>query len=367
MLLRQVRNVGAVLLLVVSTASAYSVLPPPQTGDLYVTDSGSDSILSISPQGDVSVAITTAEILAVTGQASVSFRSKAIAFDSLRNMYFTQRTADPVGPAGFYDAILKKSPGGLTMLTTDEQIMTATGAAFASPTGLAFGPDGKLYSPDDITDDGSVLRVDPVTGAVSVVVSHATLVSALGAGVDLEVGIVGTPGGALYGLSDGVPDTVFKIDAAGAVSVVADGAPFADLDVYMTRAPNGDLIVADNHNADTIHRVTPAGSVSTFLSKAEMEAVTGGTVDLEGGLAFDSYGNFYLVEENTDSILKFEPVGGGWTGSVWVSASDIQAVTGAMPILNGGIAFDPVPEPLTALAVLSCLAAVGGYIRKRVP
>ena len=354
------------MLLVVSAANAYSLLPPPLTGGLYVTDSGSDSILYISPLGDVSVAITTQEILAVTGQESVSFRSKGIAFDSLRNLYFTQRTAQPVGVTGFYDALLKKTPGGLTMLATDEQIMTATGAAYASPTGLAFGTDGMLYTPDDITGAGSVLRVDPVTGAVSVFVSNATLVSALGAEMDLEVGIVGGLDGALYGLSDGVPDTVFKIDAAGAVSVLADGAPFMDLDVYMTRAPNGDLIIADNHDADTIHRVTPAGVVSTFLSKAAMEAVAGGPVDLEAGLAFDSDGNFYLAEENTDSILKFEPVGGSWTGSVWVSAADIEAVTGVMPILNGGIAFDPVPEPVTALAVLSCMAALSGYIRKRV-
>lgn len=50
--------------------------------------------------------------------------------------------------------------------------------------------------------------------------------------------------------------------------------------------------MSDDGGADTIFRVTPAGVVSTFLSEAAIEAVIGGDADLEGGIAFDSLGNF---------------------------------------------------------------------------
>jgi hypothetical protein len=90
--------------------------------------------------------------------------------------------------------------------------------------------------------------------------------------------------------------------------------------VFITRVANGDLMVADDSGADTVHRVTPTGVVSTFLSKAELDLVTGFVVDLEGGIAFDSSGNFYLAEANLDSILRFDAAG---TSTVWVSAADI--------------------------------------------
>mgnify|MGYP001613494194 CR=1 FL=1 len=87
--------------------------------------------------------------------------------------------------------------------------------------------------------------------------------------------------------------------------------------------------------------VTPVGAVSTFLSKAALEAITTPfTVDLDGGIAFDSSGNFYLAEANSDSILRFDA---GLTGTAWVPAASIQAVTNAIADLQGGIAFAPAP------------------------
>jgi hypothetical protein len=61
-------------------------------------------------------------------------------------------------------------------------------------------------------------------------------------------------------------------------------------------------------------------------------------VDLEGGIAFDSSGNFYLADANLDSILRFDI---SLTGTVWVPAASIQAVTNAATDLQGGIAFAP--------------------------
>ena len=126
---------------------------------------------------------------------------------------------------------------------------------------------------------------------------------------------------------------------------MASGDPFQDLDAFITLAPNGDLIVADD-KTDTVYRVdTGDGSVSTFLSKEQIETVAGDGVDLEGGIAFDVDGNFYLADEKTDRILKWpadDPDAGTINpdaGEVFVTDASISAVTGEEADLEAGIFF----------------------------
>lgn len=322
-----------------SMAATPPLLPFDGTGDLFVLDSGSDNILRITPGGVVTIEVTKAEIMAATGEGGADLYDDGIAVDAAGALYFTE---------SWSDSILKKAPGGaVTVLTTEAAIMAATGLGSADPDGLAFGSDGFLYVCDANPD--SVLKVNPTTGAVTVYVTKAALEAlAVITSVALRSGIVGDEAGNIYVASDGIPDAIFAIAPGGIPWVLASG-PFADLHVFMTRAPNGDLIVADNAGADTIYRVTLAGVVSTFLSEAQLEAVTGQDVDLEGGIAFDSAGNFYVAEEDTDNILKFDP---SLIGSIWVTAANMLAVTGVRPNLEAGIAFAPLPPPPPA--------AVGG-------
>ncbi len=342
------------ILAAVSPAAADPLLPFSRTGDLFVLDDGSDSVLRIGSDGSVSVAISKAEILAVTGQPNVGFFALGIAFDGVVGgaMVFTE---------GLSDAVLKWADGSLTILTTEAAIAVATGSPDAEPRGLAFDSDGSLFA--NVTtlsgspiDFDAVLKIDPATGDVSLHVSQAQLEplvpnpNPLFDPVNLEVAIVGGPGGVIYTASRTLPDVIFEIAADGTPSFLAGGSTsiFGDFD-YMTRALNGDLIIADDQGPSgggllggAIFRVTPAGVVSTFISEVQIVAVTGDTAaTLEGGMAFDSLGNFYVVESRSDSILKFDS---SLNGRIFVSAADIQAVTGVAPNLNSGIAFEPAPS-----------------------
>jgi len=312
------------------------LLPFNNTGDLFVLDHGSYNILRITPSGVITIEVTTAQIMAATGWAGVGFRDRGIAFDAAGSLYFAAYDyLDPTPEST--GAILKcNTVGALAVLTTAAQILAATADTDdeSMPNGIAFGSDGMLYVNEDASE--TVLQINPSTGGVSVYVSQATF-EALGGItlVDFNSPIVGAEGGIIYTASDDDPDAIFAIAPTGTPSVLASGSPFNDLDVFMTRALNLDLIIADD-SIDTIHRVTPAGVVSTFLSEAQLEAVTGADVDLEGGIAFDSSGNFYVAEENSDSILRFDSA---LNGSVWIPAAAMQAVTGMAPDLDGGIAF----------------------------
>jgi len=152
----------------------------------------------------------------------------------------------------------------------------------------------------------------------------------------------------VYTASDATPDAIFAISPGGAPSVLASGDPFKDLDVFMTRAPGGDLIICDNSSADVVYRVDPStGDLSIFLTEAQILAAIGypgqTDVDLEGGIAFDSQGYFYLAEEDSDNIGKFDSSG---NGEIFVSGSDMGAATGEDNAdLEAGIAFAPPPAP----------------------
>lgn len=143
----------------------------------------------------------------------------------------------------------------------------------------------------------------------------------------------------------------------------------------MTRSPNGDLIICDNSGGDIIYRVDPStGAVSTFLTEAQILAAIGDPgqtdVDLEGGIAFDSRGYFYLAEEESDHILKFDSAG---NGQIFVSETDIAAVTGDEEgaDLEGGIAFAHVTQapaltPVGIIALIGLLSVVVAIsVRKR--
>jgi hypothetical protein len=262
--------------------------------------------------------------------ASVSFINRGIAFDAAGTLYFTESISG---------SILRRATGGTVSVLAGRTAITAAASGAGDPRAIAFGSDGFLYVNDNSSN--SVLRLNPSTGAVSVFVSKATLDTLPGVSpVNLAGGIVGDALGNIYVVSAPAAgqQAVLKIASGGLPSVLASSVPFSDLDVFITRAANVDLLVADDSGADTVHRVTPAGLVSTFLSESQLSLVTGALVDLEGGLALDSLGRFYLAEANSDSVLRFDTA---LTGQVWVPKATIQAVTNAAPDLQGGIAFAP--------------------------
>jgi len=347
------------------------LLPFEWTGDLYVLDDGSGSVLKIDPEtGAVFVEISKSEIKDVTEEYSVSFKNCGIAFDcNTGAMFFTENRSD---------SILKYVGEVLTTLVSksdmrDQIVSEKFGWGWISPQprAIAFGSDGYLYVGEENTD--SVLMVHPDTGDVSVYVTRGELDDALDWWLmypDLEGGIVGGLSGFIYVTSAGWPDVIYAIappETEGddpLPSVLDTDNVFEGLDVFMTRAPNGDLIVSDNRShwwweTDAIFRVAlddvdSVGDIDVFLTRDELRDVAGESADLQGGIAFDGDGNFYVAEENTDSILIFpsvDPATGSidpGDGQVLVDESDILFATkksysyGERVDLEGGIAFSPL-------------------------
>jgi Ca2+-binding RTX toxin-like protein len=314
-------------------------------------DEGSDSIVSISSDGVRAEVVTQEQIMSLTGEVNADMDNRGIALDSEGNLFFSELESDAI--------LMKPADGGdLVMVASRSDIMNATGATYADPKSLAVGSDGMVYVSDDASD--SVLQIDPTTGTVTHFVSETALLALPGmASIEMDGGIVAAPDGTLYVSSAGSPDTIFAIDqATGDASILASGSPFSNLDVYLTLAPNGDLIVADDTNADTIHRVVTrgadAGTVTTFLSESQIEAVTGGDVNLEGGIGFDALGNFYISDENDDAIYQWSGYDAGsgtidsTSGQLYVSQNQLINTSGGDPDLEGGMVFLNTSQNVTA-------------------
>ncbi len=314
------------------------LIPFEHTASLFVLEQGCGCILEITPGGEVGVAVSRAEILEVTGGSEVNFSEQGIAFTPDGAMYFAE---------GQEEVLMRRTVRGvLSIVATEEDILQALTARQAniSPTvdmdSITVGSDGKVYIIDQ--DGQAVIRFDPQTDEITVLVTSAGLSAALQGGdaLALEKGIAAGADGLMYAFNEAGPAAVYAVCSDGTTEIIAREGLIRDPDKFATRAPDGDIIISDDFGSDPrLLRMTPEGEVSVFLSSAQLGAATGAAVErLDGGIAFDADGSFYVAERDSGGILRFDQEG---NGAVWVTKATIVAVTGIDPALRGGIAFEP--------------------------
>jgi len=304
----------------------------PNWGDLWVQDDASGTIMSVTPGGEVTIAIDRDEITSVTGTSTAGFNNTGLVFDASGNLYFTEDDSN---------TILKRSSsdGILTVLATEGEIAAAVvaGESLPDPEDLALGSDGMLYVIENETS--SILRCNPDTGELSLFVEAQAFIDLDGiTSVNLHGGLVANDDGTFYVVSYGSPCAIFEISTDGTPTVLVNGSGLGSPDDYAAIGPGGDLYVTEEDN-NNILRITPEGVISIFLYESDITAITGsGSAEVEGGIAFDSLGNFYVAEDSTENILRFDTVP---TGTIFVPADEMTALTGYVSNLEGGITFAP--------------------------
>ena len=310
------------------------LLPFRNTGDLIALDGGCGCVLRFTKEGDVSIEISRAEILAVTNRQVVALDNEGLAFDTQGSMYFIESTSE---------SILKRPRGRqLFELTTEGSVLDALAppATETDLDGMAFGSDGFLYVTDDRDENEAVLKIDPLTGFVTVVARAEDFLPLLpgGSSVDVEKGIVAGPDRDIWVFSDGTPEALFRICANGEIALVRSGFPFDDPDQFATRAPSGDVLIVDDGAAGgaRILQISFAGEIETFLTTSQLQAAIGATPEGEGGIAFDSKGDFFYAVP-VFGVFRFDQEK---SASTFVPVSAIRSLTGVTPVF-GGIAFEP--------------------------
>jgi sugar lactone lactonase YvrE len=233
-------------------------------GNIFVADSGNNTIRKITPAGLVS---TLAGLAGTPGTAD-GYGSEArfyypwgVAVDSLDNVY----VAD-----SWNNTIRKITPGGIvsTMAglpgATGSKDGVGSGALFSGPQGIAVDSLGNVYVAD--SRNGSIRKITPA-GVVSTLAQFVPFPEPPSDGSD-------------------VPDDFFglAIDTAG------------------------NLYVANWIKA-TVHKITPGGVASIIAGLTEIRGSTDGTGSVArfwgpSGVAVDSAGNIYVADSANNSIRK---------------------------------------------------------------
>ena len=270
-------------------------------GNIYIGDSGNQTIRKITPAGAVTTYAGTPGLIANTNGFGASggitsgtlvltitipvpVITSALGATGTQGSAFTYQIAATNSPTSFSASGL---PSGLTIDATTGVISgtaTASGtfnivlnasntagnpARFNNPMGVTVDGNGNVYVADC---NNQTIRKITLTGAVST--------------------LAGSPG--IPGSADGVGNSARFYDPIGAA---VDG--------------NGNVYVGEFSN-NSIRKISPSGAVLTLAGGAEGSADGVGSAaqfSAPSGVAVDGNGNIYVADVRNDTIRKITPVG----------------------------------------------------------
>ena len=311
-------------------------------GNIYVADTGNDTIREITPGGMVTTLAGMAGAsgnVDALGTAARFNLPDGVAVDSAGNIY----VAD-----SFNESIRKITPAGSVSTLAGGSFGSSDGigsaAQFNGPEGVAVDSVGNVYVADN--GDYTVRQITPA-GAVSTL-AGGQYGSADGTGTAAQfaqpsgVAVDGT--GYVY-VADSYNETIRKISPAGGVTTLA-GAPSAgrvngtgsaarfDNPSGVAVDSAGTVYVADAYNSE-IRKITPSGQVTTLAGVANQGGYQNGVGSNArfadpSGVAVDTIGNVYVADSENQAIRKITPTGdvstlaGGSSGSSDGSGSSAQ-------------------------------------------
>jgi hypothetical protein len=220
-------------------------------------------------------------------------------------------------------------------------------SANAAPGDTFVQVDFDISGPDN--DQCSILKVAP-DGTLSEFASFEDITDLTGEpNCDFDdTGMTVADNGDVY-FSEDESDTIIKATPDGVLStfvttaqiLAVTGGGAVDLDHAMEIGPDGDLYFIDEETNTLLKATIPGSVVSLVLSEAEIQAVTGtDVVDIDAGMAFDCDGNLYFVNnpenQELDSILRLTPLG---NLSIFVDGQEIIDATGFISDIDSGVAF----------------------------
>jgi streptogramin lyase len=331
-------------------------------GNAYVSDTGNNTIRKVTPAGVVTTLAGQAGSAGTTdagGTAALFSGPTAVAVDGSGNVY--------VADTG-NDTIRKITSSGLVSTlagmagTRGSADGTGTAAQFDNPNGLTLDGAGNVYVAD--TSNDTIRKITPA-GVVTTLAGRAGSIGfADGTGSNAHfsypLGISADGSGNLY-VSDAQNNIIRRVTPDGVVTTLAgsafvgtkgnadgtgSGARFNEPNGLAVDG-SGNLYVGDTFNA-TVRKIAPDGTVTTLAGTPGAEGSTDGTGNgasffLPFGVALDNNGNVFVADAYNSTIRKIAPGGVVSTlaGQAGVRGSTDGTASAAAFYMPSSVAVDP--------------------------
>jgi len=297
------------------------------SGNLYVADTNNNTIRMISPAGVVTTLAGAAGSYGSadgTGTAARFSNPIGIAVDGAGYIYVTDTgnyTIRKISPAGVVTTLAGAAG---TYGSIDG---TGSAARFTNLSGIAVDASGNVYVGDvyairKVTSAGVVttLSASGAGGDGLAVDGSDNMYAADGYGAIWEV----TPAGVAAVVAGSATGTLGYVDGTGSAAKFA-GAYGVAVD------GSGNVYVADAGNF-VIRKVTPAGVVTTFAGRAGSAGSTDGTgsaaqFSTATSVAVDGSGNLWVTDAGNCLIRRITPA-----GAVTTLAGAVPNIFGAAPV-----------------------------------
>jgi hypothetical protein len=303
-----------------------SGLAVDSAGNVYVADYNNHTIRKVTPAGVVTSLVGTATSRGSTdgtGSAARFNYPKGVAVDSTGNVYVTDsdsQTIRKVNPAGVVTTLAG------TASTSGSTDGTGIAARFRVPAGVAVDRTGNVYVAD--RSNHTIRKVTPAGVVTTLAGSAGFTGSTNGTGsvarFNYPDGVAVDSAGNVY-VADSNNHTIRKVTPGGVVTTLAGSAGLTGSTNGTGIAARfnypdgvavdsaGNVYVADSYNY-TIRKVTPAGVVSTLAGSAGLSGSTDGTGSAARfseptGVAVDDGGSVYVADAYNHTIRKVTPVG----------------------------------------------------------
>jgi sugar lactone lactonase YvrE len=372
-------------------------------GNVYVADTGNQTIRKVTPTGVVTTLAGVAGSEGTNDGVGTLARfddPEGVAVDISGNVYvadFRNHTIRKVTPSGVVTTLAGLA-GSLGCIDGKGSAARFGAVPSFGPSGVAVGTDGNIFVAD--TGNHTIRKVTPD----GVVTTLAGLATGHGSAPKFHdpTGVAVDHAGNIY-VADTGNQIIRKMTPAGAVTILAGAGQRGSMDGAGNEAQftdpfavavdnNGNVYVADTGN-NVIRKVTSAGVVTTLAGLAGKSGSTDGTGSTarfgsrDGGpigLAVDDAGNVYVADSQNHTIRKVTAAGAVTTMAGNASIMSVMGLpaggstdgTGSEARFNypGGVAVDKAGNvyvadtlnhtvrKITPAGVVSTLAGLAGSV-----
>jgi hypothetical protein len=230
---------------------------------------------------------------------------------------------------------------------TGAQSLVSSGGLLVNPFGVAVASNGDIVVALADPGAGSIIRVDPASGAQSVLSSGGDFNNLLGVAIDTNGDILVTDGGA---------GTLVRVDpTTGTQTIVSSGGFFGSPRDIAVDSTGDYLVVAHPPGlAGAVVRVDPAtGAQSLLSSDGFLVGPSGIAIGSSGDIFVADSGSGKVIQVDNNKIFRVDSMTGART-----TISDGGLLGGALRSVTVVLPASGPPDPVEGIAGL-----IGGVIQ----